>query len=369
LGKRRQKRETLKLFGSFEKLFLILLSFIVYYLHTTNGPLYEPKKEIKKAPLLSRKNFRIKSNSFSFKGGWIYFDEKISEKMLSLIKKAKKSIKISSYTFGAKKIEAALIAAHKRDVDVQLVYGKYYGKKRSYPFESTLFRPDKGIMHEKFLIIDGKESFVSSANFTSGNSKNSAIHFISAPRLTAILEDEFNLLKKKKISKKCRKGCEFNYGTLYFSPGKSCINVKKVLKNSENSIKLAIYTITLKTPLIAGLKKALKNGTKVTAIMDDWNFPGEKDINRRAYRYLASLGADVRLDKIYDKKRKLILHHKFAVVDDKKVIFGSMNWTKSGCYKNRELTIISSNPGIANGFSKYFDELAENISSLNPQDN
>jgi len=34
-----------------------------------------------------------------------------------------------------------------------------------------------------------------------------------------------------------------------------------------------------------------------------------------------------------------------------------MNWTSSGCYRNREIIVINKDPHIAQKFEKYFDSL------------
>ncbi len=51
------------------------------------------------------------------------------------------------------------------------------------------------------------------------------------------------------------------------------------------------------------------------------------------------------------------LHHKFAVVDQNRVIFGSQNWTSSGAHENDENVIVIENPYIAAEFLKEYKRL------------
>ncbi|XP_050537473.1 mitochondrial cardiolipin hydrolase-like [Daktulosphaira vitifoliae] len=58
--------------------------------------------------------------------------------------------------------------------------------------------------------------------------------------------------------------------------------------------------------------------------------------------------------KIYSES---IMHHKFTIVDDKKVILGSLNWTKMGTRKNWENTFITNNRDIIAEYKKEFLKL------------
>ena len=91
-------------------------------------------------------------------------------------------------------------------------------------------------------------------------------------------------------------------------------------------------------------EKKLKKGIKVYGIVDDWySFYNGRKVNEKASDLLKYFGAKINFDKLYLNNKPVLFHPKFAVIDTKFVVFGSMNWTKSGCYNNREYTIIMKN--------------------------
>ena len=123
---------------------------------------------------------------------------------------------------------------------------------------------------------------------------------------------------------------------------------------AEKSIKGAVYTVTQKNPVLTGLKKAVKRGIDTRLILDNWRGDDGKIVNKKAANYLESIGVKLKYDE-QEKSDEHLFHHKFAEIDGVTAIFGSMNWTASACYRNREITVISKDPLVATSFEEYFD--------------
>ena len=51
------------------------------------------------------------------------------------------------------------------------------------------------------------------------------------------------------------------------------------------------------------------------------------------------------------------LHHKFAVIDNKKVITGSFNWSPSAAHTNDETLLVIHSPQLAKQFTREMDRL------------
>ena len=51
------------------------------------------------------------------------------------------------------------------------------------------------------------------------------------------------------------------------------------------------------------------------------------------------------------------LHHKFAVIDNKKVITGSFNWSRSAAHANDETLLGIHSPTLAKHFTREMDRL------------
>ena len=54
------------------------------------------------------------------------------------------------------------------------------------------------------------------------------------------------------------------------------------------------------------------------------------------------------------------LHHKFAVIDNRKVITGSFNWSPSAAHTNDETLLVIHSPQLAKHFTREMDRLWDN---------
>lgn len=300
---------------------------------------------------------------YDFEGGEILFDDAVEPALVATIDAAGTRLRAVTYTAEACPAAAAIERAAARGVDVKVVAGRS-GFKRRPAFPLTEFHPPKGILHEKFVVTDGRTVFLSSRNLSGGQSKNAAILFSDAPKLAALLTEEFDALEEMRIEKRCENGCRVEFGTIYFVPGKGCRAAKEYILSARAGIDVAMYTLTRGIPPLTGVKKLLKKGKKARFIVDDWSGdPGEAAVNARAARYLESLGATVLFDRLLDGRGEpMNFHHKFAVTDGgAATVFGSMNWTKAGCYRNREVLFLSRDHEIGAAFSSYFDDILQAV--------
>ncbi len=342
-----------KSFKIIEKILLIIIP-LIFFLFTYEKPQKEEEKPENHTETVQQENPPEKKPSISENQNnyGTLFNEEITDFIINEINNAQSEIKGVTYTFSNKKIAAALKEATERGVNVSIFYGK--GSNIQHMDGVYLRTMDRGILHEKFLIIDDI-ILISSSNLSSDKSSNSAIWFKNAPNLKTILEKEISDLFAPVYNKKCEKGCSFEYGKIYFSPGKNCTEIKKEITTGQKETFLALYTATLKNPMMSGIKQQLTKKVKVSSIMDNWNVEEEMPVNKKACSYIKNRGGKCEMWDEKEQGKKF--HHKFALIDNKKLIFGSMNWTSSGCYKNREITIVTENEEIVSGFVKYKDEL------------
>jgi phosphatidylserine/phosphatidylglycerophosphate/cardiolipin synthase-like enzyme len=96
-----------------------------------------------------------------------------TEAIVERIDKAKASIRVQAYTFTSEPIAAALIKAHKRGVDVQVILDKSQPNQRytyATPFVNakipTYIDASHAIAHNKVMIIDDGFVITGSFNFT-----------------------------------------------------------------------------------------------------------------------------------------------------------------------------------------------------------
>lgn len=130
-------------------------------------------------------------------------------KLISLIASAKKTISSMVENLGNKDIQAALIAAAKRGVEVRMISpqcGVFYTPQINVPFAKTLLEGgvkaylmpnpptiDRPYMHAKMLVVDSVKAYVGSVNFSDHSvdkAREAGIIFQNAAAV-AILEREF----------------------------------------------------------------------------------------------------------------------------------------------------------------------------------
>jgi phosphatidylserine/phosphatidylglycerophosphate/cardiolipin synthase-like enzyme len=257
-----------------------------------------------------------------------------------------------------------------------------------------------GLMHHKFIVIDGETIVTGSANFTlsdihgdfenletNGNANH--ILVINSPELANIFTEEFNYLWGDGVGEK--KDSLFGLKKPYrpekivkigdttivvkFSPtstAKSWIEttnglIANTLKSANNSVDLALFVFS-DQEIANTLKNESLEGVKIKALIDP-NF---------AYRYYSEgldlLGVALPNKCKYEKNNNPWqqpletvgipnlpkgdkLHHKFGIIDDYTIITGSHNWSNAANNLNDETLLIIYNPLIAQHFRREFDYL------------
>ncbi|MFJ3318599.1 phospholipase D family protein [Herbaspirillum huttiense] len=129
--------------------------------------------------------------------------------VLKTIDSARKQIRMMAYAFTSPKVVKALLAAHKRGVDVKLLVDaktlEEEGRKRSQPGNaavSTLVEAgvevrtiDKyQIQHEKTFVVDGRTVELGSYNFTQGaatRNGETAMVISNAPNVAKVYLDHW----------------------------------------------------------------------------------------------------------------------------------------------------------------------------------
>ena len=119
-----------------------------------------------------------------------------TELVVKVIDSARQSIRLAAYSFTSKPIPRALVDAHKRGVDVEVVVDK---SQKSARYTSATFLANMGlpvrvdsmhaIMHNKFIVVDGQDVENGSFNYTSAaenrNAENTLVNW-NNPKLAAI---------------------------------------------------------------------------------------------------------------------------------------------------------------------------------------
>ncbi len=124
-----------------------------------------------------------------------------TELVIKAINAAKQTIRLAAYSFTSKPIAEALVAAHKRGVDVKIVVDK---SQKTEKYTSANFLANMGIptrvdsqhaiQHNKYIVIDGLHVETGSFNYTSAAEQRNAENVLviwNNPKLAATYMDNW----------------------------------------------------------------------------------------------------------------------------------------------------------------------------------
>lgn len=145
--------------------------------------------------------------------------------------------------------------------------------------------------------------------------------------------------------------------SVHFSPeGDCCEIILDCLRKAEKELQICVYTIS-DDRLANEVIRCYKKGLKVRLITDDEKV---KDIGSDIKR-IARNGIDVRVDDI-----QRLMHHKFTIVDRKKLITGSYNWTTTAAKSNYENILITSKKQVVKAYEDEFERLWNELYTFKP---
>ena len=257
-----------------------------------------------------------------------------------------------------------------------------------------------GLMHHKFLVVDGQTIIVTSANFTTsgihgdfsepvsrGNANN--LLKIESRELAKLFTEEFNIMwgdgpgnlldSKFGLKKPFRPAREIDVGntkvTIQFAPTsqskswQKSVNglINQTLETAQTSINLALFVFSSQLLVNTLENKSLQN-VSINSLIEP----------SLAYRYyseaLDMMGIALANKCKYEANNRTWqkpistvgipnlppgdrLHHKFGIIDKSIVITGSHNWTAAANHKNDETLLVIENYKVAAHFDREFQRL------------
>lgn len=248
-----------------------------------------------------------------------------------------------------------------------------------------------GLMHHKFMVIDGKKVITGSANWTMSGihgdfanleTRGNVNHLVVVENEAIATEftkefEEMWIEKKFGVQKSQETPKKFTVGdsqvTLQFSPfsrsqpWESTTNglIGQTLMQANQSIKLALFVFT-DQKLADFLETEANQGVTIQSLIDSSfafreyssgldmlgvNLYTEcQPFNRPWQNPIQSIGTP----KLAHGDK---LHHKFAVIDNQTIITGSHNWSAAANHQNDETLLIIQNPKVAAHFQQEFERL------------
>jgi len=142
------------------------------------------------------------------------------------------------------------------------------------------------------------------------------------------------------------------YFSLYDDPESIII---KNIDNAEESINIAMYSLT-DSDIAWAIVRANERGVVVKIYLDN----KEVDAEHSKSRFFIKEG----IENIRLSSNRYLMHNKFAIIDNKKIITGSYNWTASAGQRNDENLLILDEEEIVKKYQDYFHYLWDNKYSV-----
>jgi phosphatidylserine/phosphatidylglycerophosphate/cardiolipin synthase-like enzyme len=361
--------------------------------------------------------------------------DNLEQQIIDAINRAQSTVDVAVMEFRLAKVAEALIAKHSTGVKVRVLIDNKYNKTLSdytpeeiakmnrhdklafeelkrYPADALALLRESGIelrddtsggatkgsglMHHKFIVVDGKTTIISSGNLTTsdmhgdfnslesrGNPNNMVVVLDNA-ELGKTFTDEFNYMWQGlfKSHKPYRPPVTIPVGqgtiTINFSPASRKQEIEtttngiiaEFVEQASSSVHIAVFVYSDQT-ISDTLDKVRDKGVEDIKVLIDPDFYGKP--YSKAYDAMGVCPApSKRKSKIKVKpwNRPLTtvgyptppagdrgVHSKMAILDGRLVIAGSHNWSISGNYSNDETLIALDNPTVAAHYEREFSRL------------
>ena len=150
-----------------------------------------------------------------------------------------------------------------------------------------------------------------------------------------------------------RRSQSSSVNSAHFSPGDDCR--RKLLDlcvSARESLDISVFTIS-DDRLSRAIISAHQRGIKVRLITDN-----DKSLDEGSdVEYLITEGIEVRMDNTPNH-----MHHKFALIDQRVLVNGSFNWTRSATEYNQENILVTDEQGLVAAYLREFESLWEEFS-------
>ncbi len=133
-----------------------------------------------------------------------------------------------------------------------------------------------------------------------------------------------------------------------FCPSPQCESLAiSALDAATSRVDVAMYSFT-NDALGDALVRAHERGVEVRVVVES-----QQDSSKYSeHAKLSAAGIPVRVDS-----NPQLMHHKFAVIDARFVVTGSMNWTANGVRENNENVLVIASPELNTQFEDEFESV------------
>ncbi len=308
------------------------------------------------------------------------FDADLAGQLVALVDQAQVSIDFAVMGFTYTPLVDAVERAWDRGVVVRMVGDAGHLNNSGYArFRDRHFPMMVGnlghIMHDKFMIVDGRFVFCGTANWSQSdliqNSNNGMV--MDSPAIAADFTQEFEQMFGGRFGNnkvEIDNGRTYQVGDtnveVWFSPNEDAMGrILEVVKAAEEELHFTIFAFT-KDQIGSEFVRLHESGVFVSGVIDQSQLHSNGQYHE-AYRLIGA-GIPVRMDGNDNSTLPGDyqagggrLHSKTMVIDpngaNPTIITGSFNWSSSATQSNDEYLVVLRGPRVAEAYSQYFDYL------------
>ena len=323
--------------------------------------------------------------------GWqLYFNEPdagagredyrggIETALVAAIDETRDTLDIAAFELNSEPITAAILAAQQRGVAVRIVTDDEHGLEDGSDPQLRNLRAAgiavvddgrSGLMHNKFMILDGRSLWTGSWNYTVNGSyrNNNNALVLEDEGVAAVFQREFDEMFERgefgiRSSDEGSARIAFGEGEIsivFGAEGDEIAALRAEIVNAEESIRFMSFVFSLEELAVAMLTQADNRDLSVQGIFEERN-------SAASWSQMPALhcaGAQVRQDG-----NRYVLHHKVILIDDDTVITGSFNFSASAARRNDENIVIVHDRTIAALYLEEWERLWDSAEDLAPDE-
>jgi phosphatidylserine/phosphatidylglycerophosphate/cardiolipin synthase-like enzyme len=284
--------------------------------------------------------------------------------LVEAIDGARLSVHAAMYSLTLSDVRDALLRAHRRGIDVKLVMesdnvdaeAPQRLKEAGVPL---LGDRREGLMHDKFIIIDGTEVWTGSMNFTTSGVylDDNVLVRVRSRNMAEDYETEFSEMfvddrfgpQRGRPTPNPRITVSGIPMEVYFSPDDHVEGALiQLLGGAQSSVNFLAFSYT-SDGLGLAMVQAKARGIRVSGVMDADQSASNQGTELEAFR---DAGIDVRLDGNAGQ-----MHQKALIIDGKTVALGSYNFSASAEKSNDENLLIIHDVALARSYLEEFSRI------------
>lgn len=284
--------------------------------------------------------------------------------LVKAIDAARLSVDVAAYSLGLNSVRNALLRAHERGATVRIVMetgnmelsDPQILMKAGVPIVGD---NSDGLMHNKFIVIDKSEVWLGSMNFTDSGTyedNNNLIRIHSAEMAENYIKEFEEMFVEHAFGEVVIPETPHPMVMIgetrvdvFFSPDDRVLNaLVPLLDSAEESIYFLAFSFT-SNELGDIVRAKADAGLTIAGVMDKEQIFSNQGTEFDPFRQ-AEL--DVLIDGIEGQ-----MHHKVFIVDQKIVVLGSYNFSRSAEERNDENLLIVYDADIAGQFMQEFQRV------------